>query len=126
MNFSNYKKILLDASKDLTLQGIIINPSFSAELTNFSCQDSILITGIMSVDQTVSDIKFESSGCILSRGAASLLLANFLGKTLNYIKDFSEEDFLKIILVDDFSARKDCFLLGLNAIKNYKLIAQAK
>jgi len=117
MNYVNYKKILLDAAKDFTWQGTVDNANFKTELTNFSCQDNIIITAQIEANGKILEILYQSNSCILSKGSAALFLAYAKGKSLTELSSISNDQFLKIVPAENFVARADCFLLPLNAIK---------
>jgi NifU-like protein involved in Fe-S cluster formation len=115
MSYTNYHRKILLAAKDESLQGTVKQANFVSEISNFSCQDSIIITANVSTDGIITEILYEGNGCLLSRGSCALLLSYLRGKKIQDLAQLSLEEFFEIVPVEDRVARQECFLLGWRA-----------
>lgn len=79
-NRSLYEKVILDHNKSPRNFGSMEDPDHRAEGYNALCGDQFTICIKMDGD-TISDIRFEGSGCAISKSSASVMTAMIKGKT---------------------------------------------
>ncbi len=97
-------------------KGAMASPSAKRHEENISCGDKIDI--YLQIDNgTVSDVKFEGSGCVISMGTASMLTQKLKGMGLAEIERMSRADVLKLISINPGPVRMHCATLSLRAVK---------
>ena len=84
---------------------------------NVSCGDAVTL--FLETDGGIlKDISFKSSGCAVSISSAFLLAKQLKGKSLEEIKRISNEEYLKLIEMDEISSsRRNCVLTPFIALK---------
>lgn len=122
MSDNIYQEKLMDHYKNPRNKKKIENPDFSTGRQNPSCGDSILIEGIFEKDLDSGQIKiidlgFDGSGCVVSQAAASILLQNCIGKTVDEVLKLDKDDILKLLGIPLGPNRIKCALLSLEALK---------
>ena len=99
--------------------------SISRGEENVSCGD--VITVYMKLNgNTIEDVSFDGSGCVISMGSASMLTDELKGKTLAQLEKMSYRDLLEIIGIDPGPVRMHCATLSLRALKKAALAFEHK
>ncbi len=99
--------------------------SISMGEENVSCGD--VITVYMKLNgNTIEDVSFDGSGCVISMGSASMLTDELKGKTLAQLEKMSYRDLLEIIGIDPGPVRMHCATLSLRALKKAALAFEHK
>jgi len=96
-------------------KGKLEEPDFCVTEENPNCGDRITLQ--LKLDgNSISDVKFDGHGCVLSIGAASVLTQMVRGLNVNDAKKLTMDN-----LVDNMGnpvkLRRDCVSLSLNALK---------
>lgn len=112
---SLYKKKLFEHYQNPRNHGVIEGYNFKAELTNFSCGDSVLFQALVN-NNYFEKIAFQGQGCIISQATASMLTEYIINKDFDFVKNLSKEDILNMIELDLGSMRLKCALLPLEAL----------
>lgn len=112
-----YQEFLLEEAASLRNQQQILDFDTVAEHRNASCGDQLKVWVKWNQD-TVVDISWEGSGCIISQVGISLLSDAVKGKTKSQIVQMQLNDMLQLLHFDSISpGRLKCLLLGLETIK---------
>lgn len=119
-----YQEEIIEHFKDPHNFGKLENPTVSAHERNPLCGDDIHID--LSVEHTkVNDVAFLGTGCAISIAAASILTEEVKGKTIQELRQMTEDDMLELLGIEVSEARKKCALLGFytiqDALKNYAI-----
>jgi len=85
-----YQQIILDHNKSPKNFGAIEHPSHKADGYNPLCGDQITVTILLDESKTIRDIRFEGSGCAISKASASLMTLAIKGKTIKEALEFFE------------------------------------
>ena len=101
---------------DRSLQGTIENPTHTHELTNKACDDWVKIEAVIT-NNVFTDIQFVVGGCCLSECCAAIIVEEMRGKSLEYLANYTNEDFRKRTQVKVFSYREACVTLGLDCLR---------
>lgn len=117
MSMSMYREIIIDHYKNPHNFGEIKNASAAADKNNPLCGDQIKVTVRLDKNKKIQDIKFSGTGCSISRAGGSILTDIVKGKTINQLKKYSDESFLKDMAVPIMPARQKCALLGLETLR---------
>lgn len=82
-----------------------------------NCGDKVTLTVRVLPNGCSVDIWWEGEGCCFSQAAASMLAEHFQGKTLEDVRQFTQDDMLKLFKVDVPTGRLGCVLVSYNALK---------
>lgn len=115
VDHATYKKIFMQAAKDVTLCGQCKDANFIIQTSNQSCKDSVKITALLNRDKVFENILFSGDGCILSQGSAGVLVQFVKMKNLNDLKQMSWDDFVSNLPITIDNKRAECFLLSWRA-----------
>jgi nitrogen fixation NifU-like protein len=86
--------------------------------SNPLCGDEVEIQVKVSPDNKIEDIRFHGKGCAISQASASMLTELAKGKPLEWVKELSKEDILKMLGTSDLGpARIKCALLSMKVLK---------
>jgi nitrogen fixation NifU-like protein len=110
-----YREIILEHWQNPQNYGQVKNPDFTVEGTNPTCGDKISITGKIH-NGKLTEIKFTSSGCAISKASASLLSEKIKGQSIIKMKNMSIKEVLKELPIEITPARHNCALLCFRTI----------
>lgn len=91
--------------------------SFATENYNPSCGDSISMEGIIENNRVVT-LCFQGSGCVISQAAASMLIEESEGKTVEELLALDEKDIRLLVKIELGPVRLKCALLALQALQD--------
>lgn len=111
-----YQEILMDHYKNPRNKGVIENPSFAAEQHNSSCGDEVVCTALVD-NFTVSNIKFDGKGCVISQATASLLSEKVFHMSIQDIVALDKDFLVAMIGMSLGPVRMQCALLPLEALR---------
>jgi nitrogen fixation NifU-like protein len=111
-----YRDTILDHDKNPRHFGTLERPEISAEDSNPLCGDQIRID-LNVVDGQVRDACFTGKGCSISRAAASMLMEEIQGKSLEEVKRIGKQDVLDMLGIELGPVRLKCALLALKTLK---------
>lgn len=117
MSDSLYRDHLLDHYYSPRNYGLRDGFDIEARGANPLCGDSLTVR-LKVTEGRISDVCFESEGCVVNRAAASMLFERIKGRTKNEARAVSAEEMLSLLGVDIMPARLKCALLALEAIKS--------
>jgi nitrogen fixation NifU-like protein len=112
-----YAEIILDHFKHPRHEGLLEKPDIHAEDTNPLCGDKVKVDLRVDGEKKVCDIGFLGEGCAISKASTSILTDELLGKSLDDIENFSQDQLYELIGIEVSPARVKCALLGLSTIK---------
>ena len=110
-----YQSTILDHYHNPHFKGCLENPTFTTELHNPSCGDSVYWQGTVK-NGIVTDIAFNGKGCVISQAAASMLAQQAHGKSCAAINSYTQETMLTMLGIDLGPMRIKCALLPLEAL----------
>lgn len=84
-----YQEVILDHNRSPRNFGSLEDPTLQADGHNPLCGDKLRIA-LNVADGVVTDIRFEGSGCAISKASASLMTEGIKGKTLDEAKALFE------------------------------------
>jgi len=87
-----------------------------ATAENPLCGDRITIGFCRSSSDTLSELRFAGTGCLVSMAAASILCERFDGRPVTEFLAFSADEALKLYQLPSGSPRIGCALLGWRAM----------
>lgn len=108
-----YQQVILDHNKNPRNYGELPQATNIAEGHNPLCGDHIQITAIIEND-IIKDLKFQGSGCAISKASASIMTTLVIGKTVEEAKQMF--DVFHKIVTSDIRDRIDTIELGKMAV----------
>lgn len=118
MSADIYKEIILDYYRHPRNYGKLEKYDISARDSNPLCGDEVEMQIGVSDGGRIGEIKFYGKGCAISLASASMLTELAKGKPLEWVRELSKEDVLKMLGNPDLGpARIKCALLGMKVIK---------
>ncbi len=114
-----YRELILDYYRNPRNFGKLDPHDIDAKDSNPLCGDEVEIQIQVSKDGKMEDIRFLGKGCAISQASASMLTELAKGKPLEWTKDLSKEDILKMLGTSDLGpARIKCALLSMKVLKS--------
>lgn len=113
-----YRENVLDHAKNPHNRGKLVSPTLEARATNPLCGDIVDLDIFLTGDPPrVKEAKFESSGCVISAAASSMLMEKIRGKTKEELQDLDDDEVLAWFGGELTSSRRECALLPLMALR---------
>lgn len=114
-----YRELILDYYRNPRNFGRLDPHDIEARDSNPLCGDQIEIQVRVSPDRrTIEEIRFSGKGCAISQASASMLTELAKGKPLEWVKQLSKEDIMKMLGTSDLGpARIKCALLSMKVLK---------
>ena len=120
-----YQEELMDHYKYPRNNKKIENPDFAISELNPSCGDRIAIEGKIT-DNSISELGFSGSGCVISQATASMLTEHCLGKAVDVALSLSKNDIITMVGLEMGPTRLKCALLSLQVLQHGLLSVQDK
>lgn len=111
-----YRELILDHYQHPHHHGEMPDADISHEEANPLCGDKIRIYLKLN-GNIVQDVKFTGKGCAISQAAASMLMDELIGKSLDDIKKLDKQFVLDLLGIPLGPTRIKCALLPLKVIK---------
>lgn len=115
LNKEMYSEEILDLYKNPDNMGCLTDPTHVCRRTNPLCGDEVRIE-LEVKNGIIKDVKFQSSGCVLSVVSASLLTSKIKGMAVADVENLGRSDIEKMFEVSIRPVRLKCVLLPLDAI----------
>jgi nitrogen fixation protein NifU and related proteins len=113
-----YRELILDYYRHPKNFGKLEKYDISAHDTNPLCGDEVDIQIKVGNGASIEDIRFSGKGCAISQASASMLTELAKGKELEWVKELSKDDILKMLGGPDLGpSRIKCALLGMKVLK---------
>ncbi len=113
---SLYQDRILDHYRNPRNQGAMEGAAYRADARNPACGDSLHMDIAVS-HGTISDVRFNGSGCAISQASASLLTEQVKGKRVVEALALEPQSVLELLGVTLSPARLKCGLLSLETLK---------
>lgn len=113
-----YREDVLDHAKNSHNRGKLVSPTLEVQAANPLCGDVVDLDISLTGDPPrVKEAKFESSGCVISAAASSMLMEKIRGKTKEELLGLSDDEVLAWFGGELTSSRRECALLPLRALR---------
>ena len=117
MSFEMYQDNILDHYENPSHRGTLEHPTFEIRDLNPLCGDEVHIQALLNDDGCLTAVCFEGRGCVISLAAASMLMEEVQGKTLDEVKKMGRQDMLDLLGVPLTTMRVKCAMLPLRALE---------
>lgn len=111
-----YRENILDHGMNPRHAGILDPATINYEVRNPLCGDRLRLTLRIDEHNVITDIGWDGEGCAISQAAASMLGEEILGKTLEEVKRYTQDDIYEWLGIPISANRVKCALLGLKAL----------
>jgi nitrogen fixation NifU-like protein len=113
-----YREVILDYYRNPRNFGKLEKFDIDAHDTNPLCGDEVDMQIRVGPGSRIEEIKFTGKGCAISQASASMLTELAKGKPLEWVKQVSKENILKLLGSPELGpARIKCALLGMKVLK---------
>jgi nitrogen fixation NifU-like protein len=113
-----YREVILDYYRNPRNFGKLEPHDIDATDSNPLCGDEVEIQVKVSADRKIEEIRFLGKGCAISQASASMLTELAKGRPLEWVKELSKQDILKMLGTSDLGpARTKCALLSMKVLK---------
>lgn len=113
-----YRELILDYYRHPRNFGKLEHFDISAHDSNPLCGDEIDMEIEVGEGNKIKEIKYSGKGCAISQASASMLTELAKGKQLEWVKELSKEDVLKLLGNPELGpSRIKCALLGMKVLK---------
>ncbi|MBI2543440.1 MAG: SUF system NifU family Fe-S cluster assembly protein [Candidatus Aenigmarchaeota archaeon] len=116
MSLEIYHETILAHYNNPGNSGVISDADVISKDNNPVCGDVVEIQ-VKFNGERIDEIKFQGQGCAISLASVDILIDAIKGKTVDQIKNFRQEDFLKLLGIEISPLRLKCALLGLKVLK---------
>jgi nitrogen fixation NifU-like protein len=117
MSFNLYQENILDHYENPSNKGHIDNPDLEFRDLNPLCGDEVCIQARVDAENHLSQICFEGKGCVISLAAASMLMEEVEGKSLDEVKQMGRQDMLDLLGIPLTTMRVKCAMLPLRTLE---------
>ena len=119
MSSDFYRELILDYYRNPRNFGKLDPHDIDAKDLNPLCGDEIEMQIRVSADKDkIEEIRFIGKGCAISQASASMLTEMAKGKPLEWVKELSRDDILKMLGTSDLGpARIKCAMLSVKVLK---------
>jgi nitrogen fixation NifU-like protein len=117
MSFEMYQDNILDHYENPSHWGTLEHPTFEIRDLNPLCGDEVRIQARLDDAGRLAAVCFEGKGCVISLAAASMLMEEVEGKTLDEVKMMGRQDMLDLLGVPLTTMRVKCAMLPLRALE---------
>jgi nitrogen fixation NifU-like protein len=117
MNFEMYQDNIMDHYESPSHRGTLEHPTFEIRDLNPLCGDEVRIQAHLDDESRLAAVRFEGKGCVISLAAASMLMEEVEGKTLDEVKKMGRQGMLDLLGVPLTMMRVKCAMLALRALE---------
>ncbi len=112
-----YQEHILDHFESPYHKGELDSPTCTHRDKNPICGDEVELALRVDDEGIVREAWFQGHGCAISQAAASMLVEEIEGKSLDELKDFEAQQMLDLLKVQLTATRQKCGLLGFKVLK---------
>jgi len=113
-----YKQNILDHYKNPRHRGFIEKANLTANSSNPTCGDKIVLYIKLDDAGAVEEVGFEGDGCAISLSSVDMLSGFMFGKKVGALKMITPGEIYNMLGVDISPGRVNCALLGYKALEN--------
>jgi nitrogen fixation NifU-like protein len=112
-----YSDFILDEVESPYHRGHADSPTIAHEDENRPCGDEVRLEILVDENARVMEAWFDGEGCAISQAAASLLMRQIEGKSVEELKAFQAKQALELLRSPVTARRQNCALLAFRVLK---------
>ncbi len=112
-----YQEHILDHFESPYHKGVLENPTCAHRDKNPICGDEVELALKVDEEGIVREAWFQGHGCAISQAAASMLVEEIEGKSIDELREFDAQQMLDLLKVQLTATRQKCGLLGFKVLK---------
>ncbi|MEK6835552.1 MAG: Fe-S cluster assembly sulfur transfer protein SufU [Nanoarchaeota archaeon] len=112
-----YRENIIEHYKNPSNEGNLDSYDIHARENNPLCGDEVEIK-IKLNNNKIKEVKFQGKGCAISLASTDILLENIKDKSIEEIKNLSNQDVIDLLGIQISGIRLKCVILPLIALKN--------
>lgn len=116
MTFDMYQENILDHYENPYHRGTLAHPTLEHRGLNPLCGDEVCIQACLDGEGRLAEAYFDGQGCVISLAAASILMEEVEGKTLQEVKKMDRQDMLDLLGIPLTTMRVKCAMLPLRTL----------
>jgi nitrogen fixation NifU-like protein len=117
MSFNLYQENILDHYENPYKRGTMTHPSLECRDLNPLCGDEVRIQARLDEHGCLAEVCFDGKGCVISLAAASMLMEEIEGKTLEEVKQLDRQAMLDLLGIPLTAMRVKCAMLALRTLE---------
>ena len=117
MSLDMYQENILDHYENPYHRGALEAPTLDYRDLNPLCGDEVRVQGRVDENGCLVEAYFDGEGCVISLAAASMLMEEVEGKTLEEIKTMDRQDMLDLLGIPLTTMRVKCAMLALRTLE---------
>jgi nitrogen fixation NifU-like protein len=117
MSFNLYQENILDHYENPCKRGTIAHPSLEFRDLNPLCGDEVCVQARVDERGRLVEVCFDGKGCVISLAAASMLMEEIEGKTLEEVKQLDRQAMLGLLGIPLTAMRVKCAMLALRTLE---------
>ncbi|MBL4588251.1 iron-sulfur cluster assembly scaffold protein [Candidatus Babeliales bacterium] len=112
-----YHELLMDHYKYPQYKKKLENPTIIKHDLNASCGDKVTFYLIIQ-DDTIADISFEGSGCIISQASSDIIAGHLIKKNIQEVSLLTSSQLVQMMEIVLGPNRLKCALLALHVVQS--------
>jgi nitrogen fixation NifU-like protein len=117
MSFNLYQENILDHYENPCKRGTMEHPNLEFRDLNPLCGDEVCIQARVDEHGHLAEVCFDGKGCVISLAAASMLMEEIEGKTLEEVKRLDRQAMLDLLGIPLTAMRVKCAMLALRTLE---------
>ena len=117
MSFNLYQENILDHYENPHQRGTMQDPTLEFRDLNPLCGDEVCVQARLDEHGRLTEVCFEGKGCVISLAAASMLMEEIEGKTVDDVKKMDRQSMLDLLGIPLTTMRVKCAMLALRTLE---------
>jgi len=117
MSFNLYQENILDHYENPHQRGTMQDPTLAFRDLNPLCGDEVCVQARLDEHGRLAEVCFDGKGCVISLAAASMLMEEIEGKTLDDVKKMDRQSMLDLLGIPLTTMRVKCAMLALRTLE---------
>jgi nitrogen fixation protein NifU and related proteins len=117
MSFNLYQENILDHYENPYKRGTMEHPTLEFRDLNPLCGDEVCVQARLDEHGCLTQVCFDGKGCVISLAAASILMEEIEGKTLQEVKQLNRQAMLDLLGIPLTAMRVKCAMLALRTLE---------
>jgi nitrogen fixation NifU-like protein len=117
MSFNLYQENILDHYENPHNRCSMEHPTLEFRDLNPLCGDEVCVQARLDEHEHIAEVCFDGQGCVISLAAASMLMEEVEGKSLEEVKKMDRQTMLDLLGIPLTTMRVKCAMLALRTLE---------